>query len=90
MRNLRRAASTACFLATLIVCSCARNRAAARANDGGTVSDLVFQRLGKVVPGKQNAGKNSEDRIDGKPIVATGLKGFPFQRNHRSPGTTLA
>jgi hypothetical protein len=33
------------------------------------MSDLVFQRLGKVVPGKQNAGKNSEDRIDGKPIV---------------------
>jgi hypothetical protein len=24
------------------------------------------------------------------PLVATGLKGFPFQRNHRSPGTTLA
>jgi hypothetical protein len=33
------------------------------------MSDLVFQRLGKVVPGKQNAGKDSEDKIDGKPIV---------------------
>jgi hypothetical protein len=58
MRDLRRAAWTACFLANLILCGCARNRAAAPANDGGTMSDLVFQRLGKVVPGKQNAGKN--------------------------------
>jgi hypothetical protein len=69
MRNLKRAAWAACFLANLILCGCARNRVAAPANDGGTMSDLVFQRLGKVVPGKQNAGKNSEDRIDGKPIV---------------------
>jgi len=69
MRNIKRAAWAACFLANLILCGCARNRAAAPANDGGTMSDLVFQRLGKVVPGKQNAGKNGEDEIDGRPIV---------------------
>jgi hypothetical protein len=69
MRNIKRAAWATCFLANLILCGCARNRVAAPANDGGTMSDFVFQRLGKVVPGKQSAGDNSEDRIDGRPIV---------------------
>ena len=68
MRDFRRAAWTTCF-ATLILFGCARNRVAAPANDGGTMSDFVFQRLGNVVPGKQSAGSNSEDRIDGRPIV---------------------
>jgi hypothetical protein len=68
MRNFRRAAWAAYF-ATLILFGCARNRAAAPANDGGTMSDFVFQRLGKVVPGKQEAGPKGEDTIDGSPIV---------------------
>jgi hypothetical protein len=33
------------------------------------MSDFVFQRLGKVVPGKQEAGPKGEDTIDGSPIV---------------------
>jgi hypothetical protein len=68
MRNFRRAAWAAYF-ATLILFGCARNRVAAPANDGGTMSDFVFQRLGKVVPGKQEAGPKGEDTIDGSPIV---------------------
>jgi hypothetical protein len=33
------------------------------------MNEIVFQRIGKVVPGNQKPGPDSEDRIDGKPIV---------------------
>ena len=69
MRNLRRAAWTAC-LATLILFGCTRSRAAAPARDGGTMNGVAFRRLGKVVPGNQKPlSEDSTDTVDDRPIV---------------------
>ena len=69
MRNLRRAAWTAC-LATLILFGCTRSRAAAPARDGGTMNGVAFRRLGKVVLGNQRpSSKDSTDSVDARPIV---------------------
>jgi len=68
MHNLRRTAWAACF-ATLILFGCTRSRAAESVRDGGTMNDVILQRLGKVVAGRQNPPRDGVDSIDGRPIV---------------------
>jgi|GEM_PF-1556005 len=55
MPHFTRAALAACF-AIQVLCGGSGGLAAAPDRDGGTMSDVVFHRLGKVVPGKRKAG----------------------------------
>jgi hypothetical protein len=74
MRNLRRAAWTACF-ATLILFGCTRSWAEEPVRDGGTMSDVILQRLGNVVAGKQNPPRDGADSIDGRLGIGMGCWG---------------
>jgi hypothetical protein len=61
---------TVLFVICLMVLpDCSRTRAAEQARDGGTVNGVVFQRIGKVVPGRQNESSEHPDKIDARPIV---------------------
>jgi hypothetical protein len=93
MQTVRFSSKATVFVTCLLWLSgCSRSGAAAPARKGGTVNGVVFQRIGKVVAGNQDASSDHPDSIDERPIVlwrgSTPAAVLYYRVHTHAPGVT--